>query len=196
MNNNLENIVFNYDEPLSKGDLENLKSILIECYKQIQSRKNRYVFTPKEATPKIWDNAAKLCEEYKLKPYRFVELCYENCEARKSIMRSFMLTGSVMRKLCEDEAKLDKELTTMSLEDYVNSSIKFAAELIKLNSDDPCFVLKSPGYAIEPWVRICLCNNNETVIKRYKEKADQQVKNIKGLYEYINTKTNLEYKYD
>lgn len=192
----LKNITFYYTDKLSNGELSNLKSVLMQCYIEFQNLEGKYVFTPKEATSKIWDTAAKICEEYKVKPYRFIELCYNNCKARHTVMRSYMLASTVMRKLCEEDNNIGDEFKEISIEDYVNNSIKFAANLIKLNQDDPFFVLKSPGYAIEPWVRICLCNGNETVISRYKKKADEQMKSIKGLFDYINTKTKFKYKYD
>lgn len=184
---NFKNIIFDYSIDLSENDRENLKAVLMESYLYFKNLDHKYILTVKDSNSSVWNKAVDLCIKYKMKPYDFVELCYDNCKNNHIDMRAYMLTGYKMEKLLQVENSVNKKVIP-DLEEYMTSCIMFALNLLKLNIDDPMFVLRSPGYDIQPWVRIYLCNNDAEVMKRFKEKADIQFKEIDGLLKILKEK--------
>lgn len=184
---------------LTPNEVDNLVLELINAFIQFKNKESsNFRLTPKQNNHNIWLKAANLCEKYKIQPYDFVKLCYEDCVNKRRPMFQQMLIGSNIIKLCET-LKESNKISYSDIDAYINESIQFAFKMLTLNKDDYMFVLESAGFDIEPWVRILFCKHNENVYKKYLQKAKEQLDTIDGLVEGLKRKNvdiNSIFDYD
>lgn len=153
----------------------------------IENWKKKYYITNRQDSIKIWEKAADLCLEFNMDPEIFVELAFENCKKKRQLLMQYMLTGNIMRQLCErykqEEAILIPKQNT---EEYVDSCLQFVNQVVaarqNTGSNISSDLFLSTAYAFPAWIRIIFGGrNNPKIIQKYMEKAKEELKAIPNL---------------
>lgn len=173
-----------YAKDLERQELTDLaRKIRDEFLFQKRARQSKnYVLTDTQNVVSVWNKAADLCEKYKKTPKEFVALCFET--QNKYPVYPGNLSNALMLKALQDDSTDYYSTSGQSISEYVDDEFK---KLLSLTSSHSKKSVCSDSFArirgscLAPWFRILIAIDDEIVVKRYFEEAQNQIRTIPGL---------------